>query len=78
MPFDTEDPKFGVTTTVQFDGSGPVKDRQDSPHAHFTSFTPDGKLMIVDDLGTDQLHVFPLDDKGYPVIGNMADIDIAP
>ena len=78
VPFDTKDPKFGVTTTVQFDGSGPVKDRQDSPHAHFTSFTPDGKLMIVDDLGTDQLHVFPLDDKGYPVIGNMADIDIAP
>lgn len=78
IPFDAETASFGQTTVIPFTGSGPVAGRQDSPHAHFTSFTPDGKLMIVDDLGTDRLHVFPLGDDGLPVVERMYDIMIEP
>lgn len=78
IPFDGNKSTFGEPTIMQFDGSGPVAERQFTPHAHFTSFTPDGKLMIVDDLGTDLLHVFPLDRAGYPILEKMKDVEIAP
>lgn len=78
VPFDGGETTFGTPSIIQFDGNGPVSDRQATPHAHFTSFTPDGKLMIVDDLGTDRLHVFPLDADGNPIANEMTDIEIAP
>ena len=78
IPFDGSNSSFGETCVIKFKGSGPVEKRQDTPHAHFTSFTPDNKLMIVDDLGSDRLHIFPLDQSGYPVIEKMTDIEIQP
>lgn len=77
VPFDGANATFGTPTTIQFDGRGLDNERQATPHAHFTSFTPDGKLMITDDLGTDRLHVFPLDANGLPDAGKMTDIEIA-
>lgn len=78
IPFDGSKAFFGEPTIIQFSGSGPVAGRQNSPHAHFTSFTPDRKLMIVNDLGTDKLHIFPLDKKGFPIIEEMRDVDLEP
>lgn len=78
VPIDSNSTTFGTPSTIQFYGSGPVSDRQATPHAHFTSFTPDGKLMVVDDLGTDKLHVFPLGEDGFPLFDDMTDVDIAP
>lgn len=78
VPFDGSNATFGTPSTIQFYGNGPVSDRQATPHAHFTSFTPDGKLMVVDDLGTDKLHVFPLGEDGFPLFDDMTDVDIAP
>lgn len=43
---------------VGFEGGGPVAGRQDAPHPHCISFTPDGRFMLVDDLGTDRIHQF--------------------
>lgn len=40
---------------IQHEGSGPNKERQEKPHVHFSGFTPDGKYVIVVDLGTDQI-----------------------
>lgn len=37
-------------------GSGPVVDRQEGPHAHSTA-APDGRHLLVADLGTDELRV---------------------
>ncbi|MFC8193296.1 lactonase family protein [Cellulomonas sp. NPDC057328] len=36
-------------------GSGPVTDRQEGSHAHFVALTPDGRHVVVSDLGTDEL-----------------------
>lgn len=77
IPFDAGKASFGETTVIPFTGSGPVAGRQDAPHAHFTAFTPDGKLMITNDLGTDRIHVSPLGDDGLPVIEKMQDIPLA-
>ncbi|UZN04029.1 lactonase family protein [Cellulomonas sp. S1-8] len=36
-------------------GTGPDADRQEGPHAHFVALTPDGRHVLVADLGTDEL-----------------------
>lgn len=51
---------LGNGTVVSFSGYGPVKGRQDSPHLHFISFTPDNRYLLANDLGTDCIHRFPL------------------
>ena len=46
------------------EGSGPRKDRQEGPHTHFTSFTPDRNYLIVIDLGIDAVKLYPWSDSG--------------
>lgn len=50
-------------------GSGPVSDRQEGPHMHFTAFSPDDKFVLACDLGTDEVLSFPVGDGklGDPV-----------
>lgn len=43
---------------VQHTGQGPNPDRQEGPHAHSTTFSPDGHYAIVADLGLDALVVY--------------------
>lgn len=57
-----------------FEGAGSDKVRQASPHPHFTTFTPDGRLMIVNDLGTDRIYTYPIDADGSPMIGARRDV----
>lgn len=78
VPFDGAKGEFGETVTVKFTGSGLDSKRQATPHAHFTSFTPDDRLMIVDDLGTDRLHTFRMNSDGTPDTASMVDIVMAP
>lgn len=46
---------------VQHQGHGPNKARQEGPHAHSTTLTPDNKFAIVADLGLDQLVMYAFD-----------------
>ena len=78
IPFDSKTQTFGSATIMKFDGSGPIADRQQSPHPHFISFTPDNSAMVVDDLGSDCLHVLPLDSSGHPVFEDMTDVTLSP
>jgi 6-phosphogluconolactonase (cycloisomerase 2 family) len=39
-------------------GSGPVAARQSGPHAHFVGYAPSGPVLLVCDLGTDELRRF--------------------
>ena len=39
---------------------GPNKDRQESAHAHFASFSPDNRFAYVNDLGGDMIHIYTL------------------
>lgn len=41
-------------TSEEHEGCGP-HERQEKPHVHFTGHTPDGKYVLVVDLGTDEL-----------------------
>ena len=49
--------------TLTFTGSGPDKERQAQPHLHSVLFTPDNRLLLANDLGTDCIHVFPVNNK---------------
>jgi 6-phosphogluconolactonase len=49
------------TALVQHSGSGPHPSRQEGPHAHATVFAPDGRFLIVADLGIDRLVVYAVD-----------------
>ena len=40
-------------------GADPV--RQEGPHAHFCGFSPDGKFLLVNDLGLDAIFAYPYD-----------------
>lgn len=45
----------------QYEGHGPDKDRQTSPHAHRVTVSPDNKFLLVNDLGLDKIHIYKLD-----------------
>ncbi|WP_374986943.1 lactonase family protein [Streptomyces fradiae] len=50
-----------VTGLVRHRGSGPDPDRQAAAHAHQVRPTPDGRLLLTVDLGTDSVRVCALD-----------------
>lgn len=53
------DGKLGASVlTVHHEGGGPVKGRQDSAHVHSTVFSPDGRYLYTQDLGTDKLWTY--------------------
>lgn len=45
---------------ISFEGHGLDTARQSQPHLHCVAFTPDGQYLLADDLGTDQIHIFPI------------------
>jgi len=44
---------------IQYKGSGSNKDRQNSSHVHSSTLSPDEKFLLVQDLGTDMITVYP-------------------
>jgi 6-phosphogluconolactonase len=49
--------------TIQHQGSGPVKDRQASAHAHEVVSSPDGRFLLAPDLGADRVFIYRFDAK---------------
>jgi len=54
----------GPTQLLRWEGSGPVPRRQEAPHAHFAGYAPSGSVLLVCDLGTDQIRRFDVRDDG--------------
>jgi 6-phosphogluconolactonase len=52
-----------VFQKIQHTGTGPVTSRQEKPHVHSVTFSPDEKYLIAADLGTDELTAYPFDSK---------------
>lgn len=50
-----------MSDQVQHSGSGPNTQRQEGPHAHSVTVTPDNGYVIVADLGLDQLVIYKFD-----------------
>lgn len=47
--------------TEHYSGHGPNKDRQESAHAHFASFSPDNRFAYINNLGLDCIHIYSVD-----------------
>lgn len=65
-----EDGTLGTSHVIRFEGHGLLPDRQDHPYLHAVNFTPDGRYLLGNDLGMDQIHVFKM--------RNRADADTLP
>jgi 6-phosphogluconolactonase len=40
---------------------GPIADRQEAAHAHFACVSPDNRIVTINDLGADKIHIYKLD-----------------
>lgn len=49
---------------ISFSGKGTDKERQTQAHLHCVQFSPDYKYLYADDLGTDKIHKFNVDNNG--------------
>lgn len=78
FPFDGTNKELSKPRLVKFGGHSVDSIRQEMPHPHCTSFTPDGKFMVVTDLGTDRIHQFPLDYDGDVDLGSVIDVSVPP
>lgn len=64
--------------SISFMGKGLDPVRQEKSHIHFSTFTPDKKYLLVDDLGTDKIHKFNVNenDSSYISIGTPASFSV--
>jgi 6-phosphogluconolactonase len=54
----------------QYTGHGPDHDRQEAPHAHRVTVSPDDRFLLVNDLGLDCIHVYHLDNRNAKLTPN--------
>lgn len=52
-----------AVSNFQYEGHGPVADRQERPHAHRTMVSPENSYVLVNDLGLDCIHIYKLHAK---------------
>ena len=50
-----------AVSEFHYEGPGPNKERQEAPHAHRVTVTPDNRHLLVNDLGLDLVHIYDLD-----------------
>ena len=59
----------------RYEGSGPVKDRQDRSHVHCACVTPNSQFVVAVDLGTDSLNAYQIDETngitGDPIVSKV-------
>ncbi len=75
-----ENGKLGSSTSsVQHTGSGKDPVRQEGPHAHSVNFSPDGRFLLVSDLGLDKVMVYRFDSaKGTLAANDPPFVTLAP
>ncbi|HWV71599.1 MAG TPA: lactonase family protein [Pseudosphingobacterium sp.] len=59
------------------EGSGPDKSRQEKPHVHSATFSPDQKFVLVQDLGTDCISIYPYESEKLTTPVNVSEVKIA-
>lgn len=70
LPVDNEGRLREATSVVRGEGSGPVKSRQEAPHAHQVMTDPGGRFLLVPDLGTDKVMIYALDNESGTLVPN--------
>ena len=61
-PLDEDGLPIQEPAMLYFEGQGPHLVRQNAPHIHSSWISPDGRSLLVVDLGTDKLYRFPVQD----------------
>lgn len=56
--FKINEGKLSLVQQIQQEGQSINTDRQEKAHVHSTVFHPDGKHLLVGDLGTDKIHIY--------------------
>lgn len=62
LPINNDGSLQAVSSLIKFEGKGLHRKRQLSPHPHYSIFTPDGKYLLLTDLGTDKIYKFNIND----------------
>ena len=52
---------LGLANVIQHEGEGPHPTRQDKPHVHSVTLSPDNRFVIAADLGVDRVFSYALD-----------------
>ena len=67
------DPEGSIGAPEEFDqhcGRGVNPERQERAHAHYTGFSPDGRFLLVNDLGLDTVFCYPYTpERGLDIAG---------
>ncbi len=71
------DGTLGPPAKIQHTGRGPDPKRQDGPHAHSVTVSPDNRHVIVCDLGLDKIFSYSLD-RASPEPAEWAAVTLAP
>ncbi len=58
LPVNKDGSLAPVIQTIQDQGHGPNKERQEGPHVHTAVLSPDDKYLLYTDLGTDKLNIY--------------------
>lgn len=58
---DTDGRLSPAVSFEQYTGHGPNPERQQAPHAHRVTLSPDNRFLLVNDLGLDEIHIYRLD-----------------
>jgi len=69
-----------ATQQIKFAGKGADTERQKAPHLHCVRYSPDGKFLFADNLGTDKIHKFDVntgEPGNYLKLGSPAAFDVA-
>ncbi len=64
--------------TIQHQGSSINKDRQEKAHVHSTVFSPDGKHLLVADLGTDRIYTYAFDPSLQKPLSPVTEYPVTP
>ncbi len=59
-----------AVSTMQYSGHGANPDRQEGPHAHCATVSPDNRYVLVNDLGLDRISVYHLDPRSARLTPN--------
>ena len=55
------DGTLGLANVIRHEGKGPQPTRQDKPHIHSVTLSPDNRFVIVADLGLDRVYSYALE-----------------
>jgi len=61
LPISKDGSLAAPSDVIQHAGTGPNRQRQAGPHAHFVDFDPSGKLVLACDLGIDKIMIYKYD-----------------